>query len=419
MTDGRIAALRAAVEADPSNNTLRLMLAEMLSAEGRSTEALDEYERLLHAGAIPADGLLSVGHAAAEEGRLTLARGCVEAARNSGVVEGVRQLEERIAALLQSRGLERVKADPDLPGPFVPDADPEDALTFQDVGGLDDLKKTIHRSIILPLSRPDLYERYGRKAGGGILLYGPPGCGKTLIARATAGEARLPFIRVRIEQILDPYLGMSEQNLHAVFDRARMEAPCVLFIDEVDALGYARRRQTGSSTRALADLLLQELDRGGSSNDRVLVLASTNAPWDVDEALLRPGRFDHRIFVPPPDEGARRRIFEVALRSVPAEDVDLKTMARATPLFSGADIRAAVERVVDALIDRALESDTELPVTGDRLLRAIETMRPTTLDWLQRARSYVEFANETGRYSEVADFLGSRDVRKRLKGESR
>ena len=343
MTDERVLALRAAVDSDPTNHTLRLILAETLEAKGERAEALDEYERLLHAGALPEDVTLKVGHLAMDAGRVTLARGCLEAARARGVVEGARQLEDAIRELLESRGLNRVPVEATWAEAPAFQLEPQETVTFQDVGGLDALKKTIHRTIILPLARPELYERYGRRVGGGILLYGPPGCGKTLVARATAGESGLPFISVRLEEILDPYLGVSERNLHAIFEEARLRAPCILFLDEIDALGYARHRHNTSSTRALVDLLLQELDHSGSSNHRVLVLGSTNAPWDVDEALLRPGRFDHRIFVAPPNEPARARIFEVALANVPTEDVDVEVLARATLLFSGADIRSAVE----------------------------------------------------------------------------
>jgi SpoVK/Ycf46/Vps4 family AAA+-type ATPase len=208
----------------------------------------------------------------------------------------------------------------------------EDRVTFADVGGLEDAKRAVHRTIILPFQRPDLYERYGRRAGGGVLLYGPPGCGKTLLARATAGECGLPFFNVRIESILDPYIGVSEANLHAAFESARTDAPCVLFLDELDAVAYARRKQQGGGARALVDQLLQELDAIGSDNHQLLVLAATNAPWDIDDALKRPGRFDRMVFVPPPDEPARERILELHLADPPTAGIDLTSLATRTPL---------------------------------------------------------------------------------------
>jgi SpoVK/Ycf46/Vps4 family AAA+-type ATPase len=157
--------------------------------------------------------------------------------------------------------------------------------------------------------------------------------------------------------------------------------------------------------------LLQELDAIGADNENVLVLAATNAPWDVDEAMKRPGRFDRIVFVPPPDPPARERILTLHLAGRPAEGVDVTKIARRTPLFSGADLRALVERAVDLVIDDALERGEERPLATRDLEQALDSMRPSTLEWIATARNYVEFANQGGRYDEVAAFLVSREAR--------
>jgi transitional endoplasmic reticulum ATPase len=407
MSDDRLEGLRAAVELSPDNHALRLVLAEALGAEGEAEEALEHYERLLEAGALPTDELVRVGTLAIGLGRLQLAARCLDAARRAGAVGGTAGLEEELTAALVDGGVARTAVDPEAPPPMVADRISPEEITFEQVGGLDAVKKAIHRTIVLPFQRPDLYERYGRRAGGGVLLYGPPGCGKTLLARATAGECGVPFLNVRMEDVLDPMYGVSERRLHDAFTDARVRAPCVLFIDELDAIAFARRKQAGSAGRALVDQLLQELDAIGSDNQGMLVLAATNAPWDVDDALKRPGRFDRVVFVSPPDVPARRRILELALHDRPQAELDLDALAKRTALFSGADLRSLVERAVDGVIDEALERGDDVPIRGAHLDRALRDARATTTDWLRTARNYVEFANHGGRYDDVLAYLES------------
>jgi len=214
---------------------------------------------------------------------------------------------------------------------------------------------------------------------------------------------------------MDPWYGVSEQQLHAAFDEARAAAPCVLFIDELDALAYSRRKSQGSAGRALVDQLLQELDAIGSDNAGMLVLAATNAPWDVDDALKRPGRFDRVVFVPPPDDVARKLILQLVLSERPVGPIDHGRVAKQALLFSGADLHGAVERAVDAVIDETLEAGRDVLIGQDHLERAIAAARPTTVDWLRTARNYVEFANDGGRYDDVRNYLASKETKSVMK----
>jgi transitional endoplasmic reticulum ATPase len=413
VSDERIDGLRQAVDASPHNPTLRLVLAETLAQSGRFDEAAGELRVLLDTDTLQTDSAVTAGEIAVAAGELQLASRLLERAKQAEI-EGVEDLQAKLERAL--RESESHTGSMTTQGESHPPQTPLDgaSVTFADVGGLDAVKRTIHRAIILPFQRPELYLKYGRKAGGGAMLYGPPGCGKTLLARATAGECGLPFFNIRIEAILSPFMGDSEQNLHGAFEQARASAPCVLFIDELDAIAFARRKQAGGAGRPLVDQLLQELDAIGSDNSGLLILSATNAPWDVDDALKRPGRLDRPTFVPPPDETARRRILHLALADKHAERLDLARLANLTPLFSGADLRALVEAAVDNVIDEAIDLGHEPPLSIGHFEAALPELHPTTAEWLASARNYVEFANQTGRYDEVAAYLRSKEA-KRLK----
>jgi SpoVK/Ycf46/Vps4 family AAA+-type ATPase len=286
---------------------------------------------------------------------------------------------------------------------LVPDPEPVD---FSRVGGLEQVKQQIHKKIILPFQKPSLFQRFRKRIGGGILLYGPPGCGKTLLARATAGECKATFYNVAIADVLDMYIGESEQKLHALFEKARSTVPAVVFFDELEALGGKRQYNREATSSKLVSQFLAEMDGFTQNNEGVLILGATNVPWAVDPAFRRPGRFDRVLFVPPPDRPARQRILEILLEDRPVEDgIDLGELARTSSAFSGADLENLVETAADLAIEDSIEAGRETAIDAGHLRRAMKDVRPTTLEWLTTARNYARYANEAGHYDDVLEFL--------------
>ncbi|MCL4105696.1 UNVERIFIED_CONTAM: hypothetical protein GTU68_023763 [Idotea baltica] len=277
---------------------------------------------------------------------------------------------------------------------------------FTNVGGMEKVKEDIRMKILYPMENKDLFAAYGKKAGGGVLLYGPPGCGKTLISRATAGEIKAKFMSVGLHQILDMWIGKSEEKLHQIFELARRNAPSVLFFDEVDALAADRKDMRTSSGRTLINQFLAELDGQKDQNDGVLVLGATNAPWHLDSAFLRPGRFDRLIFVPPPDEPARAEILKIMGEGKPLAGFDPAALAKRLKDFSGADIKAVFDQSIEAALTEAMKSGKIIPVTQRQLVKTTKTVKPSTKKWFESAKNYALYANQSGFYDDVLEHLG-------------
>jgi ATP-dependent 26S proteasome regulatory subunit len=282
----------------------------------------------------------------------------------------------------------------------------EPPVTFADVGGLDEVKTQIEKRIILPFQKPALFAKFKKKAGGGILMYGPPGCGKTLLARATAGQCKATFLNIAIEDVLDMYIGESERKLHALFEKARAATPTVMFFDELEALAGKRQFSRDTSSGKLVSQFLSEMDGFAQNNAGVLILAATNVPWAVDPAFRRPGRFDRVLFVPPPDKPARAQILKILLAGRPiAAAIDHETLAARTSGFSGADLENLVDTAADRAIAASLESGGEVPIDQAHLMASLGEIKSTTIEWLTTARNYARYSNEGGQYDEVLDFL--------------
>ncbi|MEU4710641.1 ATP-binding protein [Nocardia salmonicida] len=297
-----------------------------------------------------------------------------------------------------------------VPTEFVTDGDAatveRPSLRLADVGGMSEVKQQLDLTLLGPLRNPELARAFGTSARGGLLLYGPPGCGKTFIASAVAGELGANFYPIEITDILDIYTGASERNVHSIFEMARRNAPCVLFLDEVDALGHKRSQMQASTTmRTVVNQLLTEMDSATHSNEGVFVLGATNHPWDVDVALRRPGRFDRMIFVGLPDLAARKSILHYHLRDRPVAGIDLDALATHTDGLSGADLAHVCTSATQLAMADSMRSGEVRPIGMADVRAALAQIRPSTGAWFESARNVVEFANGDGSYDELATYL--------------
>ena len=386
--------------ADPGDAPVWLLHAQLLRRSGNPADAAFSYNRARGLDPKLADPELDAEIAVAPdknpEGpppqRLGAATGAT----------GEQWVEDALSGInTNTDKAHTMRRDPDLPGLVVE----KPAYGFEAVGGMARVKDDVRMKIILPSTNQELYAMYGKKAGGGILMYGPPGCGKTHLARATAGEIDAQFISIGLHDILDMWVGNSEKQLHQVFQYARANTPCVLFFDEVDALAASRSDMRNSASRHTINQFLAEFDGVESSNDGVLVLAATNAPWHLDPAFRRPGRFDEVIFVPPPDAEARVKILELFLAGKPVEKLDLAKIAAKTHEYSGADLRGLVDKVVEEKLRDAMKSGKPEPIRTNDLLAGLKRQKPSTREWLATARNYAAFANEGGVYDDIKAYL--------------
>jgi SpoVK/Ycf46/Vps4 family AAA+-type ATPase len=408
-----IRSLTEAVTALPDNLALRKQLANELERAGRPEDALAQLEVVI--GRAPQDPIARLASARClyEVGRYKEALASYDAAVERDVALADSALREKIArAELDPRARIRLVADgPPEEKPSTTTVEQDGAtvekpqVTFADVGGLDALKEKIRLRVIHPIKRPDLYKAFGKKTGGGLLLYGPPGCGKTFLSRATAGEAGVHFVAVGVEDVLDMWLGQSEKKLHELFRLARQKAPAILFFDEVDAIGGRRSALRHESYRTLVTQFLSELDGAGGRSEGVLVIGATNAPWDVDGAFRRPGRFSDVLFVPPPDLQARVEVIKLKLAGRPHETLDIPSIARRTELYSGADLEHLVEAATELALADSLKSGTVRPITMHDLEQALVRLKPTTTEWFATAKSFATYANDGGQFDDVLEYI--------------
>lgn len=394
-----IESLRAAVSARPDDLPLRVHLAELLLGAAQVDEAI------AHASAVLA---VDPQHAGARELMARALAGPSSTPDPPDVDWGA--LEREMADSVPQRYLSS-----DAPEPVRGDADrlvdvERPTVRLSDVGGMEEVKQRLELAFLAPLRNPQLRALYGKSLRGGLLLYGPPGCGKTFIGRAIAGELGAGFITLSIVDVLNMWIGNSEKNLHNIFSSARRHAPCVIFLDEVDALGHKRSQMTSSAMRTLVNQLLAELDGMDGDNDGVFVLAATNAPWDVDPALRRPGRFDRMLLVLPPDAAAREVILRYHLRKRPVAGIDLRRTAKATEDFSGADLAHLCETAAEFALQDSIAMGQIRMIEQRDVERALGEVRPSTGAWLTSSRNVALYANEDGSYDPLAEYLKKRKL---------
>ncbi len=246
------------------------------------------------------------------------------------------------------------------------------SVRYDDVGGLKKVIEELKEVVELPLTRPDLFKEMGISPPKGVLLYGPPGTGKTLLAKAVAGESNAAFVHVVGSELVQKYIGEGAKLVRDLFSLVREKAPSILFIDEIDAIGGIRTDAGSGGEREVQRTLMQllaEMD-GFKPLEGVVVMAATNRPDILDPALLRPGRFDRQIFVPPPDKEGRKDIFRVLLKKVKTRKLDLDVLAQETKGFTGADIRKVIMDAAMAAVKRGRSY-----ITMEDLLGVIERRR--------------------------------------------
>ena len=411
---------------DPTNAVALVSLARILDLDGATSQAIVRVESLCQSQPNCGPAWLLRARLAFKEGEVKAARGFYEKAIecDASIVDepflqqvirsgGTSASEGRRVAMTSAGHPIEEDDDDDLDGldaVAARDLGLEFQLKvnrkFSDVGGMEDVKEDIRMKIIHPLKNPELFAAYGKKAGGGVLMYGPPGCGKTLLSQATAGEINANFFSIGLHQVLDMYIGESEQRLHKIFELARKCAPSVLFFDEIDALAADRRDLRGSAGRTLINQFLAELDGAQESNDGVLILGATNAPWHLDSAFLRPGRFDRLIFVPPPDQKARCEIINIQSKEKPMAEIDDEAVAKKAEGFSGADIKAMFDLATESKLEEAMKKGKIIPVTGKDLIQAAKKVKPSTRKWFESAKNYALYANQSGFYDDVLTYMG-------------
>jgi transitional endoplasmic reticulum ATPase len=302
-----------------------------------------------------------------------------------------RKEKMRVSAAAAKSGAPSSQGDEgDIPKDWTLSEKPK--IRFDDIAGLDDVKEQIRVKMIFPFTFPDKAKKYKVKTGGGILLYGPPGTGKTMIAKAVAGELDATFFAIAPAEILNKWVGESEKNIRKLFETARNCPKAVVFIDEVESLIPKRRdAEAGGVMARVVPQILSELDGFESrEGQNVMFMGATNEPWNIDYAMLRPGRLDEKVYVGLPDLAARRKLLELNLKDIPLDpDVDREALAERLDGYSGADIAYLCRKVAEQTFLESVEKSNERAIAVADFERVLKTLRPSvTAADLERFRKF-------------------------------
>lgn len=254
-------------------------------------------------------------------------------------------------------------------------------ITFDDIVGLETAKQVFKEKVVLAFEHKELYEKYGKKVGGGILLYGLPGTGKTMFAEAASNETNSLFIPIKCSDIKSKWYGESESNIKKIFDKARRAGKAIIFFDEFEAIGAKRTDNSDNGNNDIVPQILTEMQGvNKESNAVIVVIAATNKPWAIDSAFLRPGRFDEKIYIPLPDMEARAKLCELKLSRVPTQDIDYNKMAELTDGFNGADITEFCEKLKMEAIRKSINSENEHIINMEDVMNVAKTIKSSVLE---------------------------------------